>query len=457
MREHALGMVVGALIACTLFFVARRLLRLACAMKRLRDAASRRDVVGETACSVCKSARAATGPVFQMSAVGMPSQGMPERIKVMLPMCPECHIRFLRFDFRCTLVSVGWCVAFLAVLAVLLYMPDVLSTLSTDLKCASFVVYAVVPVALRLYLVMPRYYKDIIGLPPIAKMVKKGYSITSRDRRGNAVESCDWVELVGDLAKPAATTGPQRLDDHVYAVTPRSEGLGRGIIIMILLLAMALAVGPSIVKLVNGGFHVEQDIIFGNAVPVSGHAWIILVNLFLALILMPIICDRVAGTPRRMPRVREAMWLLLAAYAAYALHLIDAHLYWGAGMSMYAATRGFVMARFVPFMVVFVALTGLMSFLFFALNVKEAREARKQGRTPKPLKGVVAAVFRVGLWWTILSLALFELHIAIWFTISNSMANKQTQRCDKVCFPQYCFSTNITTVAYRKIIKETIG
>ena len=112
---------VCALMSCTLFFVVRRFIRLACAMKKLRDSARRRDVADEPACSVCRCASTVTGPVFQMNAAGGPPQGMPERIKVMLPMCPECHIRFIRFDFRCTLVSVLWCVVLLVLLALFMF------------------------------------------------------------------------------------------------------------------------------------------------------------------------------------------------------------------------------------------------------------------------------------------------------------------------------------------------
>jgi len=210
MREFITAMVVGTLISCTFFFVARRFIRLACAMKRLRDAANRRDEVGDTACSVCRGASAATGPVFQMDAEGRPPQGMPKSVRVTLPMCPECHMRLISFDFRCAVVSVGWCVAFLVAFAALLCMPDVISALSTDVKCASFAVYVAVPAALRLYLVMPRYYKDVIGLPPIAKMMQKGYSLASFDRHGNAVESCDWVELFGDVDGNHAEGVPMR-------------------------------------------------------------------------------------------------------------------------------------------------------------------------------------------------------------------------------------------------------
>lgn len=64
--------------------------------------------------------------------------------------------------------------------------------------------YALMPISLHVLLIMPRYYKSIIGHPLIAKMVQRGYVLSNRNKCGQEIESCDWVEIIGDVS--SATT-----------------------------------------------------------------------------------------------------------------------------------------------------------------------------------------------------------------------------------------------------------
>lgn len=204
MREQIMVIAVGALIGGTLFLVARRFIRLACAMKRLRDAANRPNEADGTACPVCSGAGATTGPVFPMWTAGLAPQAMPEKIWVTLPMCPDCHIRLIRFDFWCTLASLGWCVGLLAALVLLKTMSRGIGMLM-DLAPSLFV-YFVFPLAIYLFLVMPHYYRRVIRHPLVAQMVRMGHWLGNRNRYGLEIESCDWVEIIGDV--PSATTKP---------------------------------------------------------------------------------------------------------------------------------------------------------------------------------------------------------------------------------------------------------
>jgi len=407
-------LVVGTVVGLTLFLVARRSARLLFATRRLQRALERPTGAGEDSCSCCKLGCEHIGPVFEMRAVGLQPAGMPDVARVVVPMCPECHIEFIRFDLRCSILSLGWCLSLIAAVAVL--VPAGMLDLTPNDSLSLLTAYFLLPAALNMYLVTPRYYKAIIGHPAIVRMKQMGYLLAVQDRFGNYVERCDWKDIVGSRESETVASCQARQKGGTPQLA--GKGLGRRAVLVFSLMMLTLSAGPAIVKFVNSGFHIGWDCIFRDAIPVSQRAWLVCVNFVLAFISISVIVSRIEGLPRRMSRAREAIWLLAGLYAAYAIHIANAYLYWGAGMSMAAATRGFVCGRLAGFTISSAILTAFLVLLVALSDMKEARMARQIGMTPRPCWGDVAAAVRVGLWWWVLSLVAFELHIAIWFMIS---------------------------------------